>query len=317
MSCQTHHPRRMRLTVLLALPCAAALSAPAGPRVTVLGGSGFVGSRVCAELVARGASVTSVSRSGRPPAWCASAPWAGSVTWTANEFTRGPREELEKALAEPEVVVSTVGAVGFDVQGLRLGNGVANAEAARAARRSSPALRRYVFVGVASEVAACEEGWLPPFFSGYFDGKRMAEDAVADAAGGAANACMVRPSFIYGGDSFGLFPPRVSAAYGAAVEQALSLAPVQKLAELLPGLLKVRARSAFFPRRGPETPRYRRPQVALRPPVCVDAVARACAIAALAEPGAVAPVVDGTAAINALAEQPPARGISDLFGSSD
>ena len=32
----THHPRRMRLTVLLALPCAAALSAPAGPRVTVL-----------------------------------------------------------------------------------------------------------------------------------------------------------------------------------------------------------------------------------------------------------------------------------------
>ena len=51
--------------------------------------------------------------------------------------------------------------------------------------------------------------------------------------------------------------------------------------------------------------------------MCVDAVARACAIAALAEPGAVAPVVDGTAAINALAEQPPARGISDLFGSSD
>ena len=234
----------MRLTVLLALPCAAALSAPAGPRVTVLGGSGFVGSRVCAELVAREdgrPSRRSRARAGRP-AWCASAPWAGSVTWTANEFTRGPREELEKALAEPEVVVSTVGAVGFDVQGLRLGNGVANAEAARAARRSSPALRRYVFVGVASEVAACEEGWLPPFFSGYFDGKRMAEDAVADAAGGAANA-MVRPSFIYGGDSFGLFPPRVSAAYGAAVEQALSLAPVQKLAELLPGLLKVRTRA--------------------------------------------------------------------------
>ena len=111
--------------------------------------------------------------------------------------------------------------------------------------------------------------------------------------------------------------PCLSRRYGAAVEQVLSLGPVQKLAELLPGLLKVRARSAFFPRRGPETPRYRRPQVALRPPVCVDAVARACAIAALAEPGAVAPVVDGTAAINALAEQPPARGISDLFGSSD
>ena len=53
--------------------------------------------------------------------------------------------------------------------------------------------------------------------------------------------------------------------------------------------------------------------MALRPPVSVDAVAAACAGAALGtvEPG----VLDGTAAINAATGRPTATGLSDAIAS--
>ena len=110
-------------------------------------------------------------------------------------------------------------------------------------------VQRYVLVSVASEVAAAK-GWLPGYFEFYFKGKAMAEAAATEAAG-EGNAYVVKPSFIYGGDSFELFPPRVASGYGAAIEEILSNAIITKIADVLPGLLKV----------------------ALRPPSSVDAVA--------------------------------------------
>jgi glutamate dehydrogenase/leucine dehydrogenase len=50
-------------------------------KVTVLGGTGFVGSRVCKELVAAGADVVSVSKSGNVPAWCKEEDWTNSVSF--------------------------------------------------------------------------------------------------------------------------------------------------------------------------------------------------------------------------------------------
>ena len=43
-------------------------------KVTVVGGTGFVGTRVCKILAEKGAEVTSVSKSGTAP----SEPWASS-----------------------------------------------------------------------------------------------------------------------------------------------------------------------------------------------------------------------------------------------
>jgi len=60
------------------------------------------------------------------------------------------------------VLVSCVGSVGFDVQGLLLGNAIANEAAAAAAGKAGTS--RYVYCSVASEVAACENGWLPAYF---------------------------------------------------------------------------------------------------------------------------------------------------------
>ena len=261
------------------------LAAVPSLKVTVLGGTGFVGSRVCKTLVNGGAEVTSVSARGEVPKWCAGEPWASAVEWRKNDITRGPREQLVEAVGSPDAVISTVGAIGFDVQGLLLGNGVANAEGAKAAKAAGA--KRFVYVSVASEVADAK-GWLPPFFGGYFDGKAQAEQAIQDA-GFESSSTFVKPSFIYGGDEFGLFPPRVNGAYGSAVEELLSAGPIVALANVLPGLLKV----------------------ALRPPVSVDSVAGAAAALGNVD----APVLDGTTAINEAAGAAKATGLSDFIAT--
>ena len=155
------------------------------------------------------------------------------------------------------------------LRGLRRGNGDANVKAFAASKRAG--VKRSVYVSVASEVVACEESWLPfakDEFGAYFEGKRAAEQAASDAVGGdATKQCILKPTFIYGGERFevplpGKFvAPRVSAAYGRGVEELLSLGPIAALADAAPGLIKV----------------------ALRPPVSVEAVGTACAFAALGE----------------------------------
>jgi len=267
------------LRALIALSCFTAASAL---RATVLGGTGYVGSRVVEQLVAKGHQVRSVSASGKAP----SAPWAAGVEWVANDLTRGPREALEEAVGAPDVCISCVGSVGFDGRGLELGNGVANVRAAEALAKQG--LQKYVYVSVASEVADAA-GILPGYFDFYFAGKKTAEAAIEAAAPG--NARFVKPSFIYGGDEFGLFPPRVNGAYGSAVEEVLSGGIFKALGDLLPGLLGV----------------------AFRPPVSVDAVAAACVAQALGE--CADPVLDGTAAINKAAGAAPATGFSDFVAS--
>merc|ERR1719401_1666473 len=160
------------LCLCLLAPTAAAL------RVAVLGGSGIVGSRVCRALATSSPSVevVSVSRSGTVPEWCKGDDWTKQVSWVENELTRGSRQKLQEAIGAPDAVVSCVGAIGFDRQGLLLGNGVANVEAAKAAKLAGA--QRMAYVSVGSEVAA-SENWLPGFFGAYFEGKRTAEEAVA------------------------------------------------------------------------------------------------------------------------------------------
>ena len=134
--------------VLLALVQATAL------RVTVLGGNGYVGQRVCEKLVERGCDVTSISKSGKAP----SGAWTQSVKWVANDLTRGSRQELEAAVGQPDVAVSCVGTVGFDGRGLELGNGVANVRAAEALKGVQRfAVHESNFAGLG--VDTCSTAW--------------------------------------------------------------------------------------------------------------------------------------------------------------
>ena len=233
--------------------------------VTVFGGGGFTGSRVCKILVEKGAKVTSISRTGTPPKWCAGEEWTKGVDWRSADLLSADPASLDGVVGSPEAVVSCVGVIGADVEFLRRGNGDANAAAFGSAKRGGR-LRRAAYVSVGSEVDACKESWLPEFFKGYFDGKLEAEKAAFEAVDGdASRVCLVKPTFIYGGTDFGLIPPRVNYEYGSGVEELLSLPPFKFLADVTPGLIKV----------------------ALRPPVCVDSVAAACARAAMDESGSI------------------------------
>ncbi|KAL3771169.1 hypothetical protein ACHAWU_004792 [Discostella pseudostelligera] len=260
--------------------------------VTVFGGSGFAGSRVCKSLVDKGASVTSISKSGTVPKWCAGEEWTTKVDWKRADLLSTDDASLDNVVGSPDAVVSCVGVVGTDPEILRKGNGNANAAAFGSASRGGR-LQRVVYVSVGSEIDACKENWLPEFFKGYFEGKIMAEKAAINAMGGdASKVCLVKPTFIYGGTEFGLLPTRVNYEYGSAVEELLMLPPFQFLADITPGLIKV----------------------AFRPPVCVDSVAAACAKAALDDSSASFPtVLDGTYDINKYSGQPKSTGLTDAL----
>jgi nucleoside-diphosphate-sugar epimerase len=128
-------------------------------RVTVVGGTGFVGSRVCKSLVDKGAEVTSVSKSGRVPAWAAGEAWTRDVRWASVDLLSGDEAATDAAIGSPDSVVSCVGVVDPDPEVLRRGNGDANVNAFASAKRGG--VKRAVYVSVASEVVACEENWLP------------------------------------------------------------------------------------------------------------------------------------------------------------
>jgi len=267
------------------------ISPVASLSVTVFGGGGFTGSRVCKLLVGKGATVTSISKSGTVPTWCQGEEWTDKVEWQTADLLSADNASLDKAVGSPDAVISCVGVVGTDPDILRKGNGDANVAAFSSAARGGK-LQRAAYVSVGSEVDACKENWLPEFFQGYFDGKIMAEKAAIDAMGGdAKKVCIVKPTFIYGGSDFGLLPPRVNYEYGAGVEELLMLPPFKFLADNTPGLIKV----------------------ALRPPVCVDSVAGACATAVMDESGADLGVLDGTDIINEYSGQPKSTGLTDAL----
>lgn len=250
--------------------------------VTVVGGSGFVGSRVCQSLVAKGASVTSLSKSGKPPS---DESWTKVVNWKALDLLTASSDELAECLGNPEALISCLGVIGTDPDVLLKGNGDANVDAFEAARNTG-SVKSVAYVSVSSEVGACRENWLPEFFGAYFDGKDQAEAAAKAVCN---DVTIVRPTFIYGGDSFGLFPPRVNTAYGSFIDQLLSFELFQALANIAPGLIKV----------------------ALRPPVSVDSVANAC-VNGIMKPNGLR-VLDSAKEINEASSQPPATGVEDAI----
>lgn len=212
-------------------------------KVTVVGGDGFIGSRVCRELVARGATVTSISRRGKPPAGAGD--WAKSVRWLAADVLE---KDVSKLAAGSEAVVSCLGVIlsGDDERG----NGEANARVAAAATKVGA--KRFAYVSVhplVEDLGAFED---------YMAGKKRAEEAIRGA--GFGQAVIVRPTLVYGGDAFALKPPRVPDFWGKFVEATLSTDVARAAADAMPiAPLKV----------------------ALLPPVDVDTTARALALVAL------------------------------------
>lgn len=100
----------------------------------------------------------------------------------------------------------------------------------------------------------------------YSTGKQVSRDAVLSNFGD--KGILIEPTFIYGGGSFEVNPPRVPDFYGKFVDGILSSSPIRSIDRVLsPGFIKI----------------------ALEPPVNVDAVAGAAVAGAL---GKSSPVLD-------------------------
>jgi nucleoside-diphosphate-sugar epimerase len=127
--------------------------------ITVFGGTGFTGSRVCKILVEKGATVSSISKSGAAPKWCNDEEWTKQVVWKSADLLSFSDEELDAVVGTPDSVVSCVGVIGTDPSKLLEGNGHANKAAFASAKRGGK-LQRAAYVSVGSEVDACKENWV-------------------------------------------------------------------------------------------------------------------------------------------------------------
>ena len=197
-----------------------ASKAPA--KVVVVGGSGFVGSRVCDKLRAAGvADVVSVSKSG------------GNGGVAIDLSSDACVTALTDAMKGADCVVSCVGVFKpGDDDAMREGNGTYNVRVVDAAVAAK--VDRFVYVSVASIVPDALGGAdSAPVMAGYFAGKKMTEEAIANAFDD-SNVCIVKPSFIFGGDAFSVNPPRVTSQYGDVLVKFLGSGFVKTVASKSP-----------------------------------------------------------------------------------
>lgn len=209
-------------------------------KVLVLGGTGFVGSEVCKQLQALGVDYMATSRDGR----------GGTKALDFTNPSLNVATEVEALAKGFTAVISCIGAIGTsDDEVVNAGSGLA-ALGAKAA-----GVKNFVYISVAPEVREAAKG--VSFLQNYMVGKQFSEDTIKSNYAGSYT--IIEPTFIYGGDSFSVNPPRVADGYGKLVEGLLSSGPFRAAASISPGIIGV----------------------ALEPPVKVSAVAGAAVSGAL------------------------------------
>ena len=98
------------ITLLVAPLCISALAAPKPMKVTVFGGTGYVGSQVCERLIKRGHKVTALSRRGVNPK--PDSKELSQVTWVSGDAT--DMKTVEGLLKDSDAAVHCIGLL-FDV----------------------------------------------------------------------------------------------------------------------------------------------------------------------------------------------------------
>lgn len=209
-------------------------------KILVLGGSGFVGRRVVKELKDQGVEVVSTSTNGRD----------GTIAFDATQSGIDVTKEIEILSKGCTAVISCIGSIGTP------NDNIINAATGLAAKGAKAAgVERFVYISVAPEVKEFAKGI--DFLSEYMKGKTFSQDSVESNFPN-GNHVFIEPTFIYGGDSFSVNPPRVASFYGEFIETLLSSGPIRGITNVSSGFVKI----------------------ALEPPVSVDSVSAAACKAA-------------------------------------
>mmetsp|Transcript_12681 Transcript_12681/g.21148 ORF Transcript_12681/g.21148 Transcript_12681/m.21148 type:complete len:472 (-) Transcript_12681:449-1864(-) len=220
--------RRRHVTIslvllsLLELSTPLSISTPPPPtsKILLLGASGFLGQEIVQQAKDRpNIELICTSRSGKD----------GAVVI---DLTAPDAEEKIAELAKGCTgVISTVGSLSGTSD-----DRVINAATSAAARGASSAgTQRFVAIGNNPRVRRLSKS--VPFLKDYATGKEESERVIRELFG--TNACIVQPCFVYGGDKFGVSPPRVASSVGRLAEEVLGLYPIQALSRALPDSLGV------------------------------------------------------------------------------
>jgi len=185
-------------------------------KVLVLGGTGLVGSEVVRQLKNLNIPVVATSRNGRD----------GTIPLDVTKVN--VEEEVARLAQGCTSVISTLGAINTPND---LKVNAATGLAAVGAKKAG--VKHFVYLSNAPEVR--ESVGQLEFLQGYMQGKAFSEEAIKQQ--NFDSYTLIKPTFIYGGDKFGINPPRVVDAYGQLVEGLLSTAPFRVAADILPGFL--------------------------------------------------------------------------------
>jgi len=213
---------------------APAANAKGGPKVVVVGGAGFVGSHVTQELVARGASVVSISRSSPDAQGARVAKSVGALKGVTYESLDASAADLGAAFKGAAAVVSCVGVVPGGKNQLD-GNGKVNVKIAEAAK--SAKVPRIVYVSVASAISSGPGKFI---FGDYMKGKAQSEAAV-NAAYPSSASMILRPAIISGGPPGPPGPPGVPPVPVDAVAKAAAAGALGKKSGVFDGAAAILA----------------------------------------------------------------------------
>eukprot|EP01084_Bolivina_argentea_P142962 251119_1 len=148
--------------------------------VIVIGGNGYVGSRMCEQAILNGFKVVSISRSGECPIWLSSSNWAEKVQWS-----KGDALEIDSMTPyfnnnnnNIRAVISCVGCFHWKNSVMNKICGDTNINACNLAEENN--IDRFVFVSawrpghLFNKYNPCRFIFLP----GYFGGKKRVEECV-------------------------------------------------------------------------------------------------------------------------------------------
>eukprot|EP00573_Skeletonema_grethae_P002702 CAMPEP_0201690888 /NCGR_PEP_ID=MMETSP0578-20130828/4195_1 /ASSEMBLY_ACC=CAM_ASM_000663 /TAXON_ID=267565 /ORGANISM="Skeletonema grethea, Strain CCMP 1804" /LENGTH=499 /DNA_ID=CAMNT_0048175977 /DNA_START=58 /DNA_END=1557 /DNA_ORIENTATION=+ len=198
-------------------------------KVLVLGGSGFVGRHVIEALNLKKIPFIATSKSGQED--------DTTIALDVTSDTAAQRVIELCASNDISTVVSTVGTIftecDYEVN-------AASGQIAKALASSKDvSVDKFIFIGNSQRIRnVCKTvSSLQEYARGKEESERLIQQTID--ADDRLHCCIVRPTFIYGGDEFGWNPPRLPTKFGEIIEALLGLYPVQALSEFLPDALGV------------------------------------------------------------------------------
>jgi len=217
------------------------------PLIVIIGGSGFLGSEIRKQLRDRGVEYVATRTSNTSTSSSSSDDDEEFVSLdltspnAGEQFYKLLSNSIQKSSSKKVAVISAMGTIGTEKDAAVNSALVRAIEAARnvnydndgTGEEEKLVVERFVMIGNTDRVRRLARK--VDFLKGYASGKDEAESSLRKCFG--SRGCIIKPSFIYGGDDISLQPPRLPSNLGGLASEILGLYPIQSLADELPDAL--------------------------------------------------------------------------------